>query len=72
MVKNIILFALFILLTSCSEESKSERYFVNCVKDAMKVKKISEGTAVDYCEIRKGYAPEEFNYYKGRVYSKER
>ena len=70
------LFSLFFLF-SCSQESRDERYFANCVKDVIKTAK-SEGAEVDeegaigLCKIRKKEDPDEFKFYKGKVYSKKR
>ncbi len=71
MKKVFILFTLFFLI-SCSESAKEERYFANCVKDAMKTNKWSEKESVSYCELRKSMRPDEFSYYKGKIYSKKR
>ena len=71
MKKFFILFTLFFLI-SCSESAKEERYFANCVKDAMKTKKWSEKVSVTSCENKKRWYPDEFSYYKGKIYSKKR
>ena len=72
MNKIIFIFFTFLFLSSCSEESKSERYFVNCVKDARKVLIVIEEAAVAYCEQNKRLSPDTFKYYKGKVFSKKR
>ena len=69
--KIFILFSLFFLF-SCSEASKNERHFANCVEDAKKTRGWSESGSVDACQHRIQTYPDEFKYYKGRVYSKKR
>ena len=71
-MKNLLGILLFIFLTSCSEESKSERYFADCVKDGMKVHKWEESYAVFECEWDKKDNPDKFKYYKGKIYSKKK
>ena len=73
-VKKLLGILLFIFLTSCSEseESKSERYFANCVKDLMELKAVDESRAIGACVTYKAAAPDEFKYYEGRVHSKKK
>ena len=74
-MKKLLGILLFIFLTSCSEseESKSERYFANCVKDLMEHRKaVDESRAIGACVTYKAAAPDEFKYYKGRVYTKKK
>jgi hypothetical protein len=59
-----------LLLVSCSENSKEEKYFANCVKDAKKFVDYSEQTALDACRYQKQYFLDEFKYYKGKIFSK--
>ncbi len=68
MKKILILFSLFFII-SCTEETKSEKYFVNCVKDAMKKHNMDEFTAVSKCEEMKKKLPDRFKYYKGKIWS---
>ena len=70
MSKVLILFSLFFLF-SCSESSKEEKYFKNCVKDAIKKMKWSESQGVTACELVKKNSPNKFKYYKGKVWSKK-
>ena len=71
-MKKLLGILLFIFLTSCSEASKNERHFANCVEDAKKTRGWSESGSVDACQHRIQTYPDEFKYYKGRVYSKKR
>ena len=72
-MKRFLMILLFIFLTSCSEESTSERYFANCVKDLMEHRKaVDEDRALEVCARYKNAALDEFKYYKGRVFSKKR
>ena len=63
-----------LLLSGCNESTSvnKTKYFKNCVKDAMKVKLVSEKVGVDIYQDYVNYADssETFNYYKGKVYSK--
>ena len=63
-----------LLLSGCNESTSvnKTKYFKNCVKDAMKVKLVTEKVGVDICQGYVNYADssETFNYYKGKVYSK--
>ena len=73
MKKLLGIVVLGLVLTSCSEESTSERYFANCVKDLMEHRKaVDEARALEVCARNKYAAPDEFKYYKGRVFSKKR
>ena len=72
MNKFFLAVTLLFFLVSCSEESKMERYFANCVKDVMKVKKLKEPTAVQTCTTHKTYFPDKFKYYKGKIASEKR
>ena len=60
---------ILIFTSSCSQESKDEKYFKNCVEDSIKVNNVTEQKAVQFCQIRKKNYPDEFNYYKGKIYS---
>ena len=68
MKKILILFSLFFII-SCTEETKSEKYFVNCVKDGMKKHNWDESLAVRKCAKAKELLPDRFKYYKGKVWS---
>ena len=68
---GIVVLGLF--LQGCEDASvNKEKYFKNCVKDAMKVKNVSEKSAVNSCQGYLNYLNklETFNYYQGKVYSK--
>ena len=70
MKKLLGILVLGLLLSGCSENSKEEKYFANCVKDAKKFTPYSEETALDACRYQKQYFLDEFNYYKGKIFSK--
>ncbi len=70
MKKLLGILILGLLLVSCSENSKEEKYFANCVKDAKKFTIYSEETALEFCKLHKQYSLDEFNYYKGKIYSR--
>jgi len=72
MNKLILLFILFLFTSSCTEESKSEKYFVNCVKDGIKTRKYVEEKSVFECQALKNMFPDKFKYYKGKIFSKKR
>ena len=72
MNKIIILLILILLTSSCTEESKSEKYFVNCVKDGIKTRKYTEDKSVHECQALKNIFPDKFKYYKGKIFSKKR
>ncbi len=62
-----------LFLQGCEDASGNKaKYFKNCVKDGMKVKNVSEKSAVNSCQNYLNYlnSIETFNYYKGKVYSK--
>lgn len=69
MIKKILILFSLIFLFSCTEESKNERYFENCVKDGMKVNKWSEGVSAGMCQTYINLSPDKFKYFKGKVYS---
>ena len=62
-----------LFLQGCEDASVNKaKYFKNCVKDRMKVQKVSEESAVKSCQTYLNYLKsiETFNYYEGKVYSK--
>ena len=68
-----ILIIITFLLNSCSAETNAEKYFANCVKDALKFYKgFKEQDGVDVCTEDKVKNLDEFNYYKGKIYTKKR
>tara|TARA_Y100000034_G_C6850039_1_gene385555 strand:+ start:1137 stop:1370 length:234 start_codon:yes stop_codon:yes gene_type:complete len=73
MKKLLMILVLGLFLQGCEDASVNKaKYFKNCVKDAMKVKKIPEKRGVEFCQvyISNFNSIETFNYYKGKVYSK--
>ena len=70
-MKNLLgIIVLGLLLVSCSENSKEEKYFANCVKDGKKFTPYSEESILEYCQIHKRNALDEFKYYKGKIFSR--
>ena len=69
MTKKIFILFSLIFLFSCTEDSKNERYFENCVNDGMKVNKWSEKVSAGMCQSSKTLSPDKFKYFKGKVYS---
>ena len=73
MKKAIAIIILGLFLQGCEDASvNKEKYFKNCVKDGMKVKNVSEESAVNSCQNYLNYLNklETFNYYQGKIYSK--
>ena len=72
MKKYFYFFFILIFLSSCSEKSKQERYFKNCVKDGLSLKGTEEMQIFEQCEYFKRVYPDRFNYFKGKIFSKEK
>ena len=68
MKKLLGIVVLGLLLVSCSE--KEEKYFANCVKDGKKFTPYTEENILQYCQITKKNVLDEFNYYKGKIFSR--
>tara|TARA_B100001057_G_C22244345_1_gene717008 strand:+ start:36 stop:254 length:219 start_codon:yes stop_codon:yes gene_type:complete len=66
------LLIILLLTASCSEESKIEKYFANCVNDGMKARGLKERDAINQCSTEKTYFNDKFTYYKGKIFSKKR
>ena len=70
MKKLLGIVVLGLLLSGCSENSKEEKYFANCVKDGKKFTPYTEENILEYCQIHKRNALDEFKYYKGKIFSR--
>ena len=69
MKKLLSIIVLGLLLVSCTE--KEEKYFANCIKDGEKyLIGFTEEAALTYCKWEKENSLDEFNYYKGKIFSK--
>ena len=81
--KFLFLFLIVSLFSCSSEDSRDEKYMVNCVKDMKdtwydkkkpksKQKPYSEFKAASSCQIFKSKFPDIFNYFKGKIATRKR
>ena len=70
-MKKILAMIPVMLLVSCDQINKDEKYMLNCVKDYLEFKTPprTENDAINECELLKTKMPEKFKYFKGFIFT---